>query len=387
MNTFDFYNPVRIHFGENSISKLTCELEKFGPNVLLAYGGGSIKRNGIYQAVLDSLKTAHKNVFELGGIMANPRTEKVYEGIRMCRDHAIDFILAVGGGSVIDCSKFIAASAKLDGDFWEALLIGQEPICEALPLGVVLTMAATGSEMNATCVITHWQKHLKLAYENDLLYPRFSILDPIYTYSVPKAQMVFGCVDILSHIFEVYFSTPDTSNVSDDIAEALMKNVMENLAVALNNPKDYTARSNILWASSMALNGLLGLGKEQDWMGHKIEHALSAFYDVPHGAGLAVVHPVYLKYICQKVPKKFVRYAQRIWHLDCVGKTEEVIALEGVEKTRAYFKSIGAPVTLQEIGISPEDIDAMAATIHPFPTSYAHLTQEDVKRILQQCLG
>ncbi|MDR0755367.1 MAG: iron-containing alcohol dehydrogenase [Puniceicoccales bacterium] len=386
MNTFNFCNPVRIHFGENSISKLTDELEKFGPNVLLTYGGGSIKRNGIYRAVLDSLKAARKNVFELSGIMANPRTEKVYEGIRMCRERAIDFILAVGGGSVIDCSKFIAAGAKLDGDFFETLLIKRAPIFEALPLGVVLTIAATGSEMNANCVITHWQKHLKLAYEHNLLYPKFSILDPIYTYSVSQSQMVFGCVDILSHIFEVYFSAPDTSNVSDDIAEALIKSVMENLAVALNNPKDYTARSNIMWASSMALNGLLGLGKEQDWMGHQIEHVLSAFYDVPHGAGLAVVHPVYLKYICQKVPKKFVRYAQRVWHLDCLGKTEEAIALESIEKTRAYFKSIGAPITLQEIEIPPEAIDKMAETVHPFPTSYAHLTQEDMKRILRQCL-
>lgn len=388
MTSFSFYNPVKIYFGEDALSNLTPELEKVGKNILLTYGGGSIKRNGIYDKVVSVLKEAGKSIFELGGIMPNPRTEKVQEGIEICKKEKIDFILAVGGGSVIDCTKFISAGTKLSGDFWQRLFIQQEPITDALPFGVILTMAATGSEMNTGGVITNWDENLKLSYGHPLLYPKFSVLDPTYTYTMPKMQMIYGCVDILSHIFEVYFSAPDESNVSDDLAEALIKNVMVNLDAALLNPKDYTARSNIMWDSTLALNGLIGLSKEQDWMAHQIEHALSAFYDIPHGAGLAIVHPAYLKYICQnqKTLKKFVRFAKNIWHIEETGKNSGQIALEGIEKTREYFKRISAPITLKEVGIPAEAIDRIVEKINPFPTSYADLTNKDLKNILLSCV-
>ncbi len=384
MHSFTFYNPVRIHFGENAIANLPEELSHYGPRVLLTYGGGSIRKNGIYAAVKDALKAADKTVYELSGIMPNPRTEKVYEGIDLCRRYQIDFILAVGGGSVLDCSKFIAAGAKLTTDFWQTLFIDRQPLTQALPLGAVLTMAATGSEMNDGGVITNWQAQQKFSYESPVLYPKFSILDPTYTYSMPKKQMIYGCVDIFSHILETYFSAPDTSNVSDDLAEALLRNLIENTAVALKNPTDYTARANIMWDSSLAINGLLHLGKTQDWMGHQIEHALSAFYDIPHGAGLAIVHPIYLLYICEKHPAKFARFARHIWHLE--GADDTQLARAGILRTRAYFQEIGAPVTLGEVGIPAQAIDQIAEKVYPFPTSYADLNTEDIKAILRQCL-
>lgn len=388
MNKFNFYNPTRIFFGENAIQNLGEQLVVYGKNILLTYGGGSIKDNGIYDTVVEILKSANKNIFELSGIMSNPRTEKVYEGIKICKENEIDFILAIGGGSVIDCSKFIAAGAKTDKDFWETFLINWENCYDALPLGTVLTISGTGSEMDNGGVITNWEENIKTSYGNELLYPKFSILDPTYTYTVPNNQLIFTSVDILSHIFEVYFSAPDSSNLSDDIAEAIIKNVIENLNIALENPTDYGARANLMWASSMAINGLLELGKEQDWMSHQIEHALSAFYDIPHGAGLAVVHPNYMRYVYKNAPTKFARYAKNIWRVDPSGKSDEEIALEGIERTKAYFKAIGAPTTLHDVNIPATAIDEIAKQTNVFPTSYAKsMTHQDIKNILELCLS
>ena len=385
MNSFYFYNPTKVFFGENSINNLTTLLKDCGNNILLTYGGGSIKKNGIYDTVINILKAENKNIFELSSIMPNPRIEKVQEGIDLCKKEQIDFILAVGGGSVIDCSKFIAAGTKLSEDFWQKLFIRQEPIIDALPLGAILTLAATGSEMDEGGVITNWDEKLKLSYASELLYPKFSILDPTYTFSMPKEQMIYGFIDILSHIFEIYFSAPDQSNVSDDLAEALIKNLMENIETALINPLDYTARANIMWASSMALNGIIKASKQQDWMAHQLAHALSAFYDIPHGAALAIVHPIYLKYISKNAPSKFVRYAKNIWHVDMTDKTDEQIALEGIEKTREYFRRIGAPTSLKEVNIPLEAIDPIAEKTLLFPTSYAQLSRKDLKNILLMC--
>lgn len=383
MESFSFYNPVRIYFGRDSISNLSQELKKYGENILITYGRCSIKNNGIYDDVLKFLK--NKTVFELSGIMPNPRCEKVYEGIMLCKQHNIDFILAVGGGSVIDCTKMIAAGAKMQKDFWRSLFISQENIADALPFGSVLTMAATGSEMNSGGVITNWDENLKLGYNHPLLFPKFSILNPVYTYSLPKDQMVYGAVDILSHLFEVYFSTPDDSNVSDDIAEGLMRSVIENLNISLKNPKDYNARGNLMWVSSMALNGVTRMGKSEDWMGHQIEHALSAFYDIPHGAGLAIVHPAYLRYIYRNKLEKFARFAENVWHIDTYGRSLEDKARIGIEKIIAYFKSIGAPTTLKEVGIPIDAIDKIVEKINLFPTSYARLSRNDLKNILIDC--
>lgn len=386
MNNFTFYNPTKIYFGENSVHNLSTELRNYGNNILLAYGGGSIKKNGIYDSVIEELKKSGKNIFELVDIMPNPRTEKVYEGIEICRDNNIDFILAVGGGSVIDCAKAIASGTNLKSDFWETLYINQESIETALPLGCILTLAATGSEMDAGGVITNWEKNIKTSYEHPLLQPKFSILDPTYTFSVPKNQTIYGSIDIISHIFEIYFSKPDISNVSDDLSEGLLKNVIDNLVDVLQDLTNYNARGNLMWASSMALNGILKLGKEQDWMSHQIEHALSAFYDIPHGAGLAIVHPTYMEYICEREPNKFARFARNVWGIDPTGKTELEQALEGIRKTKAFFKKIGAPTTLKEVGIPKDAIDKIVETINIFPTSYANsLTNSDIKNILNRC--
>ena len=247
MNKFEFYNPTRIIFGQSSINKLNELLKNYGKNILLCYGGGSIKKNGIYDNVIKILKEENKNIVELNGIMPNPRTEKVYEGINLCKQNNIDFILAVGGGSVIDCSKAIAVGSKTDKDFWQTFYKNQEECTDAIPLGTILTISATGSEMNKGGVITNWDTHEKKGYKTDYMSPKFSILDPTYTYSLPREQTIYGSIDILSHVFEQYFSYPDESNVSDNLAEGIIKTVIENLEIALENPKDYNARSNLMW--------------------------------------------------------------------------------------------------------------------------------------------
>ncbi|MFA5561655.1 MAG: iron-containing alcohol dehydrogenase [Eubacteriales bacterium] len=387
MNHFSFYNPVRVHFGEGAVSHLAAELCSYGANILLAYGGGSIKQSGVYEAVLGQLRSAGKRVVELSGIMPNPRTEKVYEGIELCRTEKIDFVLAVGGGSVIDCVKAIVIGALTEADFWETHYIRHVPPRAALPFGCVLTLPATGSEMNATSVISHWGEHRKLDFQHELMFPRFSILDPTYTYTMPKKQLVYGAVDTLSHLFEQYFSSPDDSCLSDDIAEALMKNYLENLRVALQTPRDYTARANLMWGSTLALNKLTSLSKETDWVSHQIEHALSAYYDIPHGAGLAIVHPLYLLYVCDKAPRKFARYARNVWGIDGGGMSELELAQAGIRRTRDFFREIGAPTTLGEVGIPADAIPTLAAHTKLLPGSYRKpITPADIERILTTCL-
>lgn len=386
MNAFTFYNPTRIFFGEGAISKLEKQLKEYGKTVLLTYGGGSIKKNGVYDAIMAVFAKTGKTVVEVSDIMPNPRTEKVYEGIKACKEHHVDFILAAGGGSVIDCTKMIAAGAKTDEDFWDAFFVKKLKCQEALPFGAVLTLAGTGSEMDCGGVITQWDTQTKISYFSPLLFPKFSILDPTYTYSLPKNQMINGAMDTLSHAFEQYFSRPDESNLSDDLAEAVMKNVIENLNTAIADPTDYVARSNLMWCATMGLNDLIGLGKEQDWITHKIEHALSAFYDVPHGAGLAVVHPNYMLYTYKNGVSKYARFARNIWHVDPTGKTEEQTALEGILRTKDYLKSIGAPSTLGELGVPESSIDAIAEKTILYKTSYSDLKAEDVKAILRLCL-
>lgn len=382
MNQFEFFNPTKILFGENAIGNLANQIKEY-KNILFTYGGGSIKKNGIYDKVIGILGQENKNVFELSGIMPNPRKEKVYEGIEICKTNDIDFILAVGGGSVIDCSKAIAIGAKTDKDFWKAFYLDWEECTGGIPLGTILTLSATGTEMNAGSVITDWENHVKTNYGTDYMYPKFSILDPTYTYSLPKEQTIYGSIDILAHVFEQYFSIPDESNLSDNLSEAIIKTVIDNLEIAIENPNDYNARSNLMWCSTMALNGIIGLGKEQDWNSHQIEHALSAIYDIAHGAGLAIVFPNWMKYVYKKAIGKFKRYAIAIWNVDAANKTDEEIALEGINKTKEYFSKIGAPVALREVNIPKEDIDKIVENvILTGEGSYLKPTKEDVKNIL-----
>lgn len=386
MNDFRFYNPVRIHFGKDALEHLPEELACVGKKVLLVYGGGSIKRSGLYDRVAAMLKDTGKEVFELSGVMPNPRTEKVYEGIELCKKNGVEFILAVGGGSVIDCSKAIAVGARTDRDFWQAFFVNREEAEDAIPLGTILTIPATGSEMDRSSVITNWATGEKNGYDSDLTYPKFSILDPTLTYTLPKKQMVNGIVDTLSHIWELYFSEPDTPSVTDDLAEALMRSVITSARTALRDPADYTARANIMWASTFALCGMLNNGKKTDWASHNIEHPLSAVFDVAHGAGLAVVHPNYMKYFCSCAPQRYARYAVNVWGVDPAGKTVLEVAGEGVQCTRDFFNEIGAPATLTELGIPESAIDDLAARTDMSCWAYKKMTRDDVRAILHMAL-
>ena len=386
MNDFRFYNPVRVHFGKTALEHLPEELACVGKKILLVYGGGSIKRSGLYDRVTAMLKDAGKEVFELSGVMPNPRTEKVYEGIALCKENGVEFILAVGGGSVIDCSKAIAVGARTDQDFWQAFFVNLEKADDAIPLGTILTIPATGSEMDRSSVITNWATGEKNGYDSDLTYPKFSILDPTLTYTLPKNQMVNGIVDTLSHIWELYFSEPDTESVTDALAESLMRSVISAARAAMKDPADYVARSNIMWASTFALCGMLNNGKKTDWASHNIEHPLSAVFDVAHGAGLAVVHPNYMKYFCACAPERYARYAVNVWGVDPSGKTALEVAHEGVQCTRDFLNEIGAPATLTELGIPESAIDDLAARTDLSCWAYKEMTREDVKAILRMAL-
>lgn len=386
MYDFQFYNPVRIHFGKNAMEHLPKELASVGKKVLLVYGGGSIKKSGLYDRVTAMLEDAGKEVFELSGVMPNPRTEKVYEGIELCKKYGVEFILAVGGGSVIDCSKAIAVGARTDRDFWQAFFVNWEEAEDAIPLGTILTIPATGSEMDRSSVITNWDTGEKNGYDSDLTYPKFSILDPTLTYTLPKNQMVNGIVDTLSHIWELYFSEPDTESVTDALAESLMRAVISAARAALKDPQDYVARANIMWASTFALCGMLNNGKKTDWASHNIEHPISAVFDVAHGAGLSVVHPNYMKYFCAYSPERYARYAVNVWGVDAAGKSTLEVAYEGIQHTRDFFNEIGAPATLTELGIPESAIDDLAARTDMSCWAYKEMTREDVKAILRMAL-
>ena len=386
MKPFIYHNPTKIVFGKDCVvESLASELEQYGNRVLVTYGGGSIKKNGVYDTVINVLQEAGKEVFELSGIMSNPRTTKVREGIALCKEHQIDFILAVGGGSVIDCTKFIAGGAKLpDGvDFWQTFFLEHQPVTAAIPFGVVLTMAATGSEMNNGGVITDWETQKKLSGYGPAIFPQFSMLDPTYTYTLPREQVAYGIVDMLSHLMEQYMSTPDDDNVTDAAIEGVFKNIVRNGRKSMEHLEDYEARSNIMWGATLALNRSLGLGKDQDWMTHALEHALSAFYDIPHGAGLAIMHPAYLRWILPKATNRLMRFAREVWGIERGTMTDEEYALAGIEALEAYFREIGAPSTLQEVGIQKESLGAIAKSCVRYPTAYSNLSVEDAHRIYE----
>ena len=378
MNNFTFYNPVRVHFGKGQVTNLKEELKDYN-KILVTYGGGSIKKNGVYDDVMKNLKG--KEVFELSGITPNPRTDKVYEGIKICKENDIDFILAVGGGSTLDCSKAIAMGAKTNEDFWDYFFEEKNKPTDAIKLGTVITMAGTGSEMDGSCVISNIERKKKYGYGHRLLYPVFSIIDPTYTYSLPKYQLISGTCDMFSHIMEEYFSEPDYENTTDNISESLMKTVIDSIRVALKNPEDYQARSNLMWVSTLAINGLTATGKSSDWLSHKLEHTLSAYFDVTHGMGLAVVHPNYLKFVYKNHLEKFRSFAINVWNIDPEGKTDEELALESIEALQNFFKEIGAPTTLRELDIPKDKIKEMAENTAAYKTSYSDLSTSDIETI------
>jgi len=388
MNSFSFHNPTKICFGEGAVEQLASEVKRYGSTVLLVYGGGSIKRTGLYDRVMQQLNAAELRVVELGGIEPNPRLTSVQKGIELCRSEGIDFILAVGGGSVIDAAKAIAVGVPYEGDVWD-FLIHKATIRDSLPIGTILTLSATGSEMNGSSVISHWEEKQKRGFTSSYMYPRFSILDPTLTFSVPRDQTVNGIVDIMSHVFEQYFSLTKDTPLQERLCESILLTVIENAERALDQPDDYAARANLMLCGTLALNGgLISLGMDNDWSSHGIEHEISAIYDIPHGAGLSIVFPNWMKYVMNERPDRFAQYANRVWGIEKDGRTETELALAGIEATRHFFTRIGAPSTLADFGIGADQLDRMAYEAVRFGSigSFKKLDQADVRAILQHCL-
>lgn len=387
MNNFIFENSTKVYFGKGCVKEfLAGIMDGYGKNVMLAYGGGSIKRNGVYDEITDILADRGKNVVEFSGIMSNPTYKKVMEGAALARKNNIDMILAVGGGSVMDCCKAVSLAAAYDGDIWSDYwekrgIIDVEPI----PLGVVVTVTGTGSECNGGAVITNEEKKIKTGGDYPKCNPKFALMDPEYTFSVPKMQTASGGFDILSHIMETYFSKTDEDNISDDISEALMRSIIRNLPAALKNPQDYTARSNLMWASTMAENRIIKLGKACDFQAHQIEHQLGAYTDCNHGCGLAVIHPPYYRYIYKDGLDKFVRFAVNVWGISADGKSKEEMAAEGVQALAGFIKEIGLPTTLRELGVKDKSIlPEIAESCNIAPGSYGNMTKEAVLEILNE---
>ena len=390
MNNFIFENPTKVYFGAGCVKEhLKSLVENYGSTVMLCYGGGSIKRNGIYDEVVSVLSDAGKNIVEFSGIPSNPTYSKVLEGAALAKESNADLILAVGGGSVMDCCKAISLGAVYGGDIWRDFWAKPGVIgCEPLPLGIIVTAAGTGSECNGGAVITNEELKIKCGKDYPQLNAKFAMLDPTYTYSVPEFQMVSGAFDTLSHIMEIYFSEPDESNVSDSISEGLMKNVIENLRAAIKDPKDYTARSNLMWDATMAENRIIKLGKNTDFECHQMEHQLGAYTNCNHGAGLAVLHPVYYRHIYKDGAKKFARFATEVWGISSDGKTDEELAKAGVEALADFIKEIGMPTTLKELG-ADENINfkEIADSCNTLAGGYRKLTHEEILEIFEEAKG
>lgn len=388
MNNFIFENATKVYFGKGCVKEyLSCLTKSYGDKVLLAYGGGSIKENGIYDEVISILERAGKTIVEFSGIMANPTYEKVLEGAKLVKETQVDLILGVGGGSVMDCCKAVSLAAVSEKDVWEEYWTNPGIIdFEPLPLGVIVTVAGTGSECNGGAVITNEAVKVKTGRDYPKCNPKFALMDPEYTYSVPEKQMVSGGFDILSHIMETYFSEPNEDNVSDDISEALMRSVIKNLRDAIKNPKDYTARSNLMWASTMAENRIIKLGKKCDFECHQMEHQLGVYTDCNHGCGLAVLHPVYYRHIYKEGLPKFVRFAENVWQIEKGDMTDQQLAKAGVEALADFVKEIGLPTTLRELGVeSQEDLKEIADSCNLAPGSYKKMTHKEILEIFKEC--
>ncbi|WP_424766836.1 iron-containing alcohol dehydrogenase [Paenibacillus sp. sgz302251] len=388
MNSFQFVNPTHIVFGEGSADQVGQLTSKYGKTVLLVYGSGSVKKTGLYDQTIKHLNDAGITVHELPNIEPNPRLSTVKKGIAICRENQVDFILAVGGGSVIDASKAIAAGVLYDGDVWD-FYTNKAVVEKALPLGTILTLAATGSEMNGSTVVTNWEENLKRAFGSLHTYPKFSILDPTLTYTVPRNHTVYGSVDIMSHVFEQYFSLTENTPLQERFCESILQTVIENVEIALANPEDAAARANLMWCGTIALNGgLISVGMANDWASHGIEHEVSAIYDIPHGAGLAVIFPNWMKYVYEQRVDRFVQYAVRVWGIDPEGKSDKEIALEGIQATRDFFTRIGAESRLADFGIGSEKLDRMAeeAVRYGAIGSFKRLEKQDVYAILEMSL-
>ena len=388
LGNFVYWNPTKLYFGDKAQKHLAEALKGFGPKVLLVYGGGSIKKNGIYDDVMAALMETGKEVVELSGVMPNPTVKKLNEGRLMARENDVDLILAVGGGSTIDYSKGVAASAWYDGDAWNHFwkhFSDPAPDAKIIPVGAVLTMAGTGSEMNGGSVITNEDEKLKIGKVFDSrLMPKFAILNPEYTFSLPKHQMVAGIFDIMSHLMEQYFSGDDDST-SDYIAEGLMRSCIASSRKAIKDPKDYEARSNIMWTATWALNTLVKMGKKQDWMVHMIGQAIGAHTNATHGMTLSAVSGQYYRYIMESGLHRFARFAKTVWEIQSEGKTEKELAQEGIEALEAWIREIGAATNISVLGVTEEMLEGIADATF-LGGGYKALSREDVLEILRRSL-
>ena len=382
---FNYYNPTKIYFGKTALNNLKKELANYGENILLVYGKNSIKKNGLYDKVMEILKESNKKVVELQGIKSNPTYTQMMEGARLVKENNVDLILAVGGGSVIDCSKGIAVSAYSEEDPWQKYWVDCKKVDnKVVPVGSILTMVGTGSEMNGGSVITNEEKMLKNGRVFPAnVYPKFSILNPEYTYTVPKNQMVSGIFDTLSHLMEQYFSGDD-NNTTDYVIEGVMNALIDNARVAIENPMDYEARSNIMWCATLGLNTVTGLSKEQDWEVHMIEHQVGAYTDCPHGIGLAIVSVPYYRYIYKYGLDKFVRFAKKVWKIHGKDMSKDEIALAGIEKLSDFIKELGIPTTLREIGATEEMLPLIANSTEIMDSGYKKLTADEILEILKE---
>ena len=387
LGNFSYKNATKLYFGDDSLKYLNDELPKYGKTVQLIYGGGSVKRNGIYDAVVDILKSNGKNIVEDGGVMPNPTADKLREGVQIARENKVDLLLAMGGGSCCDYAKAVSVSVNCGDDPWEKYYIRfEEPDCELIPVACILTMAGTGSEMNAGSVITNHDQKLKIGHVfGDEVMPKFSILNPKFTMSLPKRQMVAGIYDIFNHICEQYFSGED-DNTSDYIAEALMKSVIHSSLIAVENPEDYEARSNIMWTATWALNTLIACGKETDWMVHMLGQAVGAITDATHGMTLAAVSLPYYKMIMPYGLKKFVRFAKEVWGVETDGKADEAIANEGLAAMEAWMKQIGVTMNITDLGADESMIEAIADATIILDGGYKVLSRADVVEVLKASL-
>ncbi|EDS73742.1 iron-containing alcohol dehydrogenase [Thomasclavelia spiroformis DSM 1552] len=387
LGDFTYSNPTKIYFGENSLDNLSTELKNYGKNVLLVYGGGSIKKNGIYDKVIDILKKCDKTIIEDAGVMPNPTVEKLYEGCKLAREGNVDLILAVGGGSVCDYAKAVSVSTYCNEDPWEKYYLRMEDVDnKIIPVGCILTMVGTGSEMNGGSVITNHEQKLKIGHVfGDNVFPKFSILNPTFTYTLPKYQMIAGFYDIMSHILEQYFSGED-DNTSDYIMEGLLKSLIHSSKIAVNDPTNYEARSNIMWIATWALNTLVAKGKTTDWMVHMIGQSIGAYTDATHGMTLAAVSIPYYKYICPYGLNKFKRYAINVWDVLSEGKTDEQIANEGLECMEKYMRDLGLVMNISDLGVKEEMLEGIAEGTFIMNGGYKVLTKDEIITILKQSM-
>jgi alcohol dehydrogenase len=388
MLNFEYQNPTKIFFGKGMVSKAGEEAKKLGNRVLLCTGAGAIKNTGLHERVENDLKAKGIEVFKLEDIQPNPKITSVYEGIKICKDNKVDFVFGLGGGSTIDCAKAIATGVLCDGDIWEFYAQKRDDVTKALPVCTIITLPATGTEMNGNSVVSKWETNEKLFIYGPAIFPKFSILDPELTYTIPKNHTVNGVIDIIIHVLEQYFTHTPGTPMLDRFSEGIILTLMENVNKVLKDPNDYDARANIMFCGTMGNSHLIGLGKEQDWASHMIEHELSAIYDIPHGAGLSIIYPNWMKYAMKAGYAKFAQLAERVFNVEKKNNSEEEIAMEGAVRMREFYSSIGGSSRLKDVGIGEENLARMAKQCVRFGPvgGYMKLDEEDVLNILKMSL-